>query len=160
MSLINNSFFNTLRIKLFLNKITSSADKTIKIWDMKNNECLRTLIGHSEAIFCLEITDDGKLLSGCDDQTIKLWNIETGECLNTINQPARVYSLKMLTNNLLVVGYSGVKENLKVFDMLNKNQLVKELGGHINYVFGLEPLINHRQIISYSGDNTIKLWSF
>jgi WD40 repeat protein len=137
--------------------ITSSADKTIKVWDLNNKGCIRTLIGHSEAIFSMELNREGILISGCDDHTIKMWNIETGQCLNTYQQSGRIYSLKMLANNLLAIGYSGVSDNLKLID-LNKNQVVKDLVGHNNYVFGLE-MLDNGQLISYSGDNTIKMWS-
>ena len=59
---------------------SSSADKSIKLWDIQNVrlcKCLKTLEGHNSEVSSIAFSPDGKTLaSGSYDKTVKLWNIE------------------------------------------------------------------------------------
>jgi WD40 repeat protein len=47
----------------------------IKIWDAKTGKLVATLKGHTDAVFCLAWTKDGKtLVSGSHDSSIRTWN--------------------------------------------------------------------------------------
>jgi len=62
--------------------LSGSGDKTLKLWNVKTGECLRTFIGHNHHIHGVAFSPDGKkCLSGSWDNTLKLWNVQTGECL-------------------------------------------------------------------------------
>src|SRR5690606_19115303 len=56
--------------------ITSSADKTIRIWDLENEKCINVLEGHTDLV--LEITqvkwskNDTTIVSSSADKIIKL----------------------------------------------------------------------------------------
>ncbi len=53
--------------------LSSSWDKTIKLWQVNTGENLDTLIGHTEAVNCLAIYQH-LIISGSSDTTIKIWN--------------------------------------------------------------------------------------
>ncbi|MGB7084594.1 MAG: NB-ARC domain-containing protein, partial [Phormidesmis sp.] len=54
--------------------MSGSADRTIKLWDVKTGECLQTLEGHSNWVMSVAFSPDGeRLVSGSADRTIKLW---------------------------------------------------------------------------------------
>lgn len=56
--------------------VTGSYDKTIRIWDLRNDKTARTVLrGHSDPVFCMK-SDDHKLISGSMDQSIKIWNFQ------------------------------------------------------------------------------------
>jgi WD40 repeat protein len=56
--------------------VSSSDDKTIKLWDIKSAKLIKTFKGHTDNIKAVSITPDGKnIISGSDDYTIKLWDI-------------------------------------------------------------------------------------
>ena len=62
-----------------------SVDSTIKLWNLKTGDLLRTLTGHEEAVVSVAISPDGQTLaSGSEDKTIKLWNLKTGDLLRTL----------------------------------------------------------------------------
>src|SRR6185369_13370147 len=55
------------------NIISASDDKTLKIWDVYDYTCIRTLEGHNGCVYTVIILPDGKLASGSFDKTIRLW---------------------------------------------------------------------------------------
>lgn len=61
------------------------ADKTVRVWDMKTGECLKTLIGHNSHVTSVAwLPDrDDRLVSGSWDETIKLWDVTNGLPLYT-----------------------------------------------------------------------------
>jgi F-box/WD-40 domain protein MET30 len=50
--------------------VTGSYDATVKIWDIKTGQEIRTLVGHTQGIRCLQF-DDSKLITGSLDNSIK-----------------------------------------------------------------------------------------
>jgi WD40 repeat protein len=51
----------------------------LKAWEIKTG-VVRTFEGHSQAIACIDISVDSKLLaSGSDDSTARIWNLDTGK---------------------------------------------------------------------------------
>ena len=50
--------------------ISSSVDKTLKMWDVRNAQCMQTWKGHSDAALTFAVTEDGgTIISGSDDHT-------------------------------------------------------------------------------------------
>ena len=64
------------------NLVSGSHDNTIKIWDLKENKCVKTL-EEQNYVNCLCILPNGHLASGNSEGTIKIWNLETGEVIRT-----------------------------------------------------------------------------
>lgn len=56
--------------------IVGLRDDTIKIFDMKLDKCLSTLVGHEGKIYCLKVVKDHFLASGSEDKQIKLWDLK------------------------------------------------------------------------------------
>lgn len=65
---------------------SSSADGTIKSWDVTTGKLRFTLDGHSAAITALALTtDDGQLASASNDKTVQIWNVNTGTLARTLS---------------------------------------------------------------------------
>jgi len=65
--------------------ISSSADRTIKNWDLEKGVCIQTLKGHLDDISTLSWYDDIGLVSGSRDKTIRLWDLRLGSFTNLIH---------------------------------------------------------------------------
>ena len=65
--------------------VSCSGDRTIKIWDLTEGCCTKTLVGHSGVVSSIRINRLNNTLASCSqDGTIKTWDPKTGECINTI----------------------------------------------------------------------------
>ncbi len=64
--------------------LSSSADRTIKIWDPWQRDvaaaCIQTLVGHSGTVTALTYNQDS-IISGGSDQTIRIWRPDYGRAL-------------------------------------------------------------------------------
>jgi WD40 repeat protein len=60
-------------------------DQTVRLWDMSEGKCLKTLVGHANWVMSVAWSPDGKILaSGGDDQTVRLWDVNKGKCLRIL----------------------------------------------------------------------------
>lgn len=62
--------------------VSGLRDNTIKIWNLNDLQCIKTIAGHTGAVLCLQYNDD-VIISGSSDSTIRVWDIRTGQILNT-----------------------------------------------------------------------------
>lgn len=61
---------------------TTSADKTIKIWNTSTWELDRTMIKHQRWVWdCVYSADSLYLLTASSDQSAKLWDLRTGDVI-------------------------------------------------------------------------------
>ena len=52
---------------------SGSFDKTIKIWDIYNFECIYTILGHKDLILIIIRIKTGEIISCSNDHEIKIW---------------------------------------------------------------------------------------
>jgi WD40 repeat protein len=65
--------------------ISSSADKTARIWDVHTRKTLHELKGHTDFIYGAAFSPDGSLaVTGSNDDTLKLWNAKSGALIKTL----------------------------------------------------------------------------
>ena len=43
--------------------VTGSTDRTCRLWDVSNGDCVRVFQGHSEAVHCVAFSSDGNYLA-------------------------------------------------------------------------------------------------
>ena len=57
----------------------STGDNTLRLWDLKTGEIIRTYEGHTHAINDIDISPAGDLvLTGSNDESLILWDIKSG----------------------------------------------------------------------------------
>lgn len=118
--------------------ITSSDDKTVKVWDYQTKLCVATLEGHvlnvSFAIFHPELPI---IVSGSEDGTLRFWNANTFKLEKLINYSLeRAWCVGILPKlNLVAAGFDsgfaiiklGNEEPLFSMDSQNKIIMAKNL---------------------------------
>jgi WD40 repeat protein len=98
--------------------VSASADKTLKVWDLKSGRALRTLEGHSDSVSSVALTVDGmRAVSASADQTLKVWDLESGRTLRTLKgHSSRVNSVALTADGKRALSASADK-TLKVWDL-------------------------------------------
>ena len=105
---------------------------------------LKTLIGHTDAVYSLKLLSDGRLASASRDGTIKIWNanLASGKELVLTIQNVNPYSgtLELLSDGTLACGSS----QLNIYNV-NTGKLIKTLGSTYSAILGLK-LINSKYL--------------
>jgi WD40 repeat protein len=159
--------------------VTAGRDKTIRIWDIKTGTLIRgPLIGHMASVLCLKFDKSEKedvIISGSFDADLIIWEFSTGELRERVNCAHGSSILNLcFDENYLVT--SSKDKLIKVWN--RKGQIfryaantsdesksgyrppysvIRALAGHKAAVNAIQ--LDKSEIISGSGDRTIKVWS-
>ena len=77
-------------------RIVSGGTATVKLWDTATGNEIRTFQGHTNTVYAVAISPDGKLIaSASTDKTIKFWDAETGREIRS-NQAGNNYYAQSL----------------------------------------------------------------
>ena len=140
-----------------------SSSVNIKIWDLISGKCLHTFYNvHNDSINVLKLTSDGKnLITGSDDRTIKILSLEEDGWLGnpyTLNEgqnTGRVLAIVYYEPKYIIAGtHLG---EINVYE-INDEEEMKTLTGHGDFISALVLNENTTQLISASGDTTLKFW--
>lgn len=75
--------------------VSSSRDRTIKIWEVVSGYCVRTLTGHRDWVRQVRIFFDGSLMASCsNDQSIFVWQISTSALSSNNNLECKHFELR------------------------------------------------------------------
>src|SRR5438045_192156 len=62
--------------------ISTSADKTLRVWDLTTGKPVATLEGHSSEVVGVAVAESPNgivLVSGSQDKTLSVWNLASGK---------------------------------------------------------------------------------
>lgn len=97
------------------NIIIGTEDKSIKIYNIKENKLYSIDNAHNGSIYSLIILNN-KLLSCSSDRTIKVWDIENKKLLLTfLGHENHVYGLHKITENLFIS--FSLDRTIKIWDL-------------------------------------------
>lgn len=75
--------------------VSSSRDRTIKIWEVSTGYCIRTLIGHRDWVRQVRMFHDGSLMASCsNDQSVFVWQIPTSALSSNSNAECKHVELR------------------------------------------------------------------
>ena len=138
--------------------VSSSDDKTLKMWDLESGRELRTLTGHSAGVMGVALIGDGQLaVSASGDETLKVWDLESGRELRTLSgHSGPVDGVAVSGDGGLAVSAADDK-TLKVWDLKSGREL-RTLSGHSDGVMGVALIGDGLRAVSASRDHTLKVW--
>ncbi len=82
--------------------VSSSKDKSIKIWDIRNGELVRTLADHSSYVWSLGLTNDKKYLVSADwNGNIFVWDADGWKVIKKYKIPHSVTEIYALSSEMI-----------------------------------------------------------
>ncbi|KAK6748177.1 hypothetical protein RB195_001042 [Necator americanus] len=141
--------------------ISGSYDMHLKLWSLSTGACVRTLIGHNDAVLCVQYRDRESLaVSGSADNSIKCWDTRTGRAEMTIhNAHDNAVTCVRFDDHRIVSG--SVDRMIKMWDVRTGKCMHtidwKLAEGHTGVVRCLQ--VDTWRIVSAADDRTIKVWN-
>merc|ERR1719440_2557906 len=131
-----------------------TTEKTVAVWDIKDQVTVATLAGHEGEVTALSFSENGYYLASASrDGTVKLWDLRKPLNIQTlkISEDGPVNSVRFdSTGQYLAVGAASVQ----IYNFETKSQLAAtiELSDHEAAVMGVCLGTNARTLASVSMD--------
>jgi small GTP-binding protein len=137
---------------------SGSADHTVKLWDPRSGELLRTLEGHASTVFSLAFNPTVSILAGgCSDATVKLWEPHSGKLLRVLEGHSGIVWSANFEPEGRILASGSEDQTIKLWDTQNY-KLLRSLEGHRERIRSVVFDPAGRTLASGSDDGTIKLW--
>jgi WD40 repeat protein len=141
---------------------SGSDDRTIKIWEMSTQTCLKTLNEHSDKVFSVAFSWDGEqLASASGDQTIRLWNWRQGKRLKILQgHTAKIGAVAFSPisgSSLLVSGSND--QTIRLWDIQATDEALQVLQGRTYGICDAGFSTAHPCYFASGGeDSAIRFW--
>ncbi len=138
--------------------VSSSADQSIKVWELKTWKELLTLKGHKGEVNSAVFSRDNKyVFSGSNDQTIRQWSIRSKKTVRVLKGHAgAVNALAVSPDNRYLI--SGSDDNSVILWKVKSGKIIAKLKGHNKPVKTVRFSQNGRYAVSGGKDNVAILW--
>lgn len=131
---------------------SASADGTIKKWELASGRCLDTLVGHTDWVSCL-VVSDGALFSGSWDASVRKWDLSTSRFIAQLaGHLDPVHSLAAAPG----VVFSGSRDCTIRAWRSDGCESLRVYEGHSAAVSAL--VVHDPLLFSASWDRTVRVW--
>ena len=114
---------------------SGSMDKTVRLWDLTNQNEWRTLQKHTGWTNVLTFSLDGKMLaSGSTDKTVQLWDTTTGELLATFTGHINGITALAFSPDSTTLVSGSADGTIRFWDTENGDPLADRITGHTQWI--------------------------
>ena len=98
--------------------MSSSDDKTVKVWSLPSQRFMFTLSGHANWVRTAQFSPDCRLgVSGSDDKSMRVWDIQSKRLLRIYDEHAGVINSVAFHPDGTCVASAGTDKVIKVWDI-------------------------------------------
>ncbi|BAT54348.1 WD repeat protein with Ser/Thr protein kinase motif protein [Nostoc sp. NIES-3756] len=150
---------NTLAISQDGNALASGGDdKIIKLWDLKTQKVVNSVMGHAQAVTSIAFSPQEELLAtASDDKTIKLWHLPSLQEIATLNGHSHAVKSISFSPDGKILASGGWDKQVKLWDVSMSKEIFT-LEAHQLQVSAVAFSPQGEILASASFDRTVRLW--
>lgn len=138
---------------------TGSADNTVRIWNVRNAQVLRTLSFHLADVFAVAFSPDSKWLASAGyDQQVILWHVASGERLRTFKTHTQPVTDVAFSGNGRFLATASRDSTIHIWDV-HAGVLRHRIEAHRGRVTALAFHPNSLTLASLGNDHIVKIWN-
>jgi len=140
---------------------SSSADKTVKLWDLSKETCVTTMTHHTDKVQAVQWhpKEAGILLSGSFDRTVSVIDVRYRDASKLCSTPSDVEALEWNLHTLTQFFVSLEDGQVLCFDLRSLDRPLWTLQAHRKAASALSCNPRIPQLLAtVSTDRTLKLW--
>ncbi len=138
--------------------LTTSEDKSVRLWDATTGEALIVLRGHDGEVQSADISPNGRILATASlDGTARLWDLRAPRGITVLSGfAAKVWSSAFSPDGKYVLTASADR-TARLWEA-DSGREIRVLRGHQGAVFGAAFARDGARVATASGDNTASIW--
>lgn len=142
--------------------LSAGKDKCLKLWNLTNGKCQRTLTGHTDSINDIEFIGDGWFaVSASNDHTIRIWELETGKCLYVLTDHTDAVAALAASENGQFIVSGSHDQTIRLWNTAN-GHCIRTMGGRMQGFIGAIHAIalthDQKTVISAHADQFLRFW--
>jgi WD40 repeat protein/serine/threonine protein kinase/DNA-binding XRE family transcriptional regulator len=138
--------------------LTSSNDKTARLWDMMTGQTVISYTGHTAGVKSVAFSPDGRyVLTGSLDKTARLWDTETGQAVITYTGHTEGINVVAFAPDGKSILTGSADKTARLWDA-ETGQEIRTFAGHTELINGVAFAPDGKSILTSSNDRTARLW--
>lgn len=139
--------------------VSSSWDKTIRVWDAQSGECSRVLNHHTHFVHCVSWSPDGKYLASCsENETVGIWDTKDWRCINTLDSTKDARCISWSSDGSMLA-CSNSRYEVWIWNVKSRPySCIHKLKGHTDSIMGIDWNNDGTRLVSASLDKTVRVW--
>ncbi len=138
--------------------LTTSYDKTARIWDAQTGKELHTLRGHTSWVESAVYSPDGThILTASNDNTARIWDAQTGKELHTLRGHTEEVASAVFSPDGTRVLTASSDTTARVWDA-QTGKGIRTLRGHTSTMVSAVFSPDGTRVLTASFDNTARIW--
>jgi len=139
--------------------VTSSRDKTARLWDFATGETIRIFSEHTDIVSGIAFSSDGKyVVTGSYDHTARLWDVATGQTLQVFTGQIAIEFIAISPDGRNIVTTSHGE--VRVWDVATGKTVYVFIEDAKHMFLGVDYSPDGKYILVASDDkdNEVRLW--
>lgn len=137
--------------------VTSSTDKTARLWRAKDGTEQVVLKGHEASVGSASFSPDGRfIVTSSTDKTARIWKVD-GTLVATLNGHTDALSAALFSPNGKQIVTASYDQVANIWNAAT-GKLESRLAGHQGAIYAVCFSKDGKQIATASADKTVKIW--
>ncbi|KAF9356570.1 hypothetical protein BGX34_009860, partial [Mortierella sp. NVP85] len=138
--------------------ISSSLDKTVRIWDVGVRTSQRTSGSHNGRVHMVKCSPKGDQVASCSgDMTVRLWDVETGSCRHILRGHSKEISCIAYSSEGDQIATGSDDDTVRLWDT-ETGRCTHTLTDHSDKVLEIVYSPQKDRLATFNIDGTVQLW--